>query len=365
MRTRHMNEKLECRILSTEDEFTAWNDFLASSVTCPIIQTYEWGEVKKISGWVPIRLALYQDGKIVGGISIQKRRIPKLGKCLFYAPRGPVLDYHNKAHVTVLMEKIKKVAAQHQAIVLKIDPEIEENDERALEILQENNFIFVKKQIQPRATFFLNLTQSQEDILAGCESKTRYNIRLSGRKGVVVHEETSLEGAQKFYDIYETTAERDAFIIHKDEYYKRVIELMADKGMVKLFLAYYEDIPIAGVYIFAFGHKIWYMYGASSNKYRNVMPNQALHWHIIQWAKKHGYSTYDLWGIPAHPHKDHPLYGVYRFKKGFGGELKLFIGMHDYVFKPFWYKLMNAGIKTYVSLRSLIKKGKISDSLEE
>jgi len=360
-----MIENLECRILNSPEEFNAWNDYLASSTTCPIIQTYEWGEFKRISGWEPIRIAVYQNGEIVGGISIQKRNIPKLGKCLLYAPRGPVLDYHNRAHFTILMKKMKEVAAQYHAIVLKIDPEIEEDDELSLAILKENNFLFVKKQIQPRATFFIDLTQSLDDILAGCESKTRYNIRLSGRKGVAVCEEISLAGAQKFYDIYETTAERDAFIIHKDEYYKRVIELMGEKGMVKLFLAYYENIPIAGVYVFAFGHKVWYMYGASSNTYRNVMPNQALHWHIIQWAKKHGYSTYDLWGIPAHPHKKHPLYGVYRFKKGFGGEHKLFVGMHDHVFKPFWYKLMNTGIKTYVSLHSLIKKGKISDSLEE
>ncbi len=360
-----MNKNLECKILNTEDEFAAWNDFLATSDICPIIQTYEWGEFKKISGWMPIRISLFQNNEIVGGISIQKRKIPKLGKCLFYAPSGPVLDFHNNDHFAVLMKKIEEVATQHHAIVLKIDPGIEENDQQALEILHKNNFQFVRKQIQPRATFFLDLTQSLEDILAGCESKTRYNIRLSGRKEVIIREETSPEGAQKFYNIYETTADRDAFIIHKDQYYKRVIELMAGKGMVKLFLAYYDHIPIAGVYVFAFGHKVWYMYGASSNKYRNVMPNQALHWHIIQWAKKEGYTTYDLWGIPAHPHKDHPLYGVYRFKKGFGGELKLFIGMHDHVFKPFWYKLMNLGIKSYVSLRSLIKKGKISDSLEE
>jgi len=158
---------------------------------------------------------------------------------------------------------------------------------------------------------------------------------------------------------------RDTFIIHNFEYYKQVITLMADKGMVRLFLAYYDNVPVAGVYIFAFGQKIWYMYGASSNEYRNVMPNQALHWHVIQWAKQQGYKIYDLWGVPAHPCEGHPLYGVYRFKKGFGGEFRKFIGMHDYVFKPFWYKIMNSGIKTYVSVRSLIKKGKISDSLEE
>lgn len=360
-----MNLNIECKILETEEEFSRWNEFVASTQECPIIQSYEWGEFKRISGWVPIRIAVFENDKIVGGISIQKRRIPHIGKCLFYAPRGPVLNVTKREHFSVLMSKVYEIAQKHNAIVLKIDPEIDEGNEAALDVLHEHNFQFVEKQIQPRATYFLDLTKTLEDILAGFESKTRYNIRLSLRKGVEVHEETSLEGAQKFYDIYETTAKRDAFIIHNFAYYKRVIGLMADKGMVHLFLAYYKDVPVAGVYIFAFGRKVWYMYGASTNEYRNVMPNQALHWHVIQWAKQQGYTTYDLWGVPANPHEGHPLYGVYRFKKGFGGEFRKFIGMHDHVFKPFWYKLMNSGIKTYVSLRSLIKKGKISDSLEE
>ncbi|MBN2017445.1 MAG: peptidoglycan bridge formation glycyltransferase FemA/FemB family protein [Candidatus Cloacimonetes bacterium] len=359
-----MNSKIECRILETEEEFSTWNEFVASTQECPIIQSYEWGKFKRISGWIPIRIAVFDDDKIVGGISIQKRNIPYIGKCLFYAPRGPVIDV-TSYYFTVLMNTISEIAKNHNAILLKIDPEIDENDEKSLRVLNEHNFTFAMKQIQPRATFFLDLTQSLDDIMAGCESKTRYNIRLSMKKGVKVRENTSLEGARIFYDIYETTAKRDAFIIHNEEYYKQVIELMAHKGMVKLFLAYYDDIPVAGVYIFAFGEKIWYMYGASSNEYRNVMPNQALHWHVIQWAKEQGYKTYDLWGVPAHPKEGHPLFGVYRFKKGFGGEFKKFIGMHDHVYKPFWYNVMNRGINTYVSIRSLIKKGKISDSLEE
>ncbi len=209
------------------------------------------------------------------------------------------------------------------------------------------------------------MTQSLDDLLAGFESKTRYNIRLSARKGVKVKEATNSESVKIFYKIYIDTAKRDTFIIHPFDYYMKVIDIMAEKGMVHIFLAYHNDIPIAGVYIFSFGHKIWYMYGASSNKYRNLMPNQALHWEVIKWAKKKGYKIYDLWGIPANPHHNHPLYGVYRFKKGFGGTLKKFVGMHDLIFQPSWYNFMNKGIKTYVSVRSLIKKGKISDSLGE
>lgn len=360
-----MNKLFDCKTLEFQSELNEWNNFLASTQECPIIQTIEWGEFKRISGWQPIRIAAFYKDKIVGGISILKRKIPFTGKSLFYAPRGPVLDFHNEAIFSLLVAKIKEVAKIHKAIVLKIDPEILESDSIATDILQKYNFHFVKKQIQPRATLFLDLTQSLDDLLAGFESKTRYNIRLSARKGIEVREVTNVESVEIFYKIYVETAKRDTFIIHHFDYYKKVIDIMAGKGMVHIFFAYYQDKPIAGVYIFSFVRKVWYMYGASSSEYRNLMPNQALHWEAIKWAKEKGYKIYDLWGIPVNPNPEHPLYGVYRFKKGFGGKLKKFIGMHDLVFQPFWYNLMNKGIKTYVSLRSLIKKGKISDSLGE
>ncbi len=197
------------------------------------------------------------------------------------------------------------------------------------------------------------------------KSKHRYNIRLSGRKDVVVKKTTNEQGIDIFYDIMQETAEREAFMIHPKKYYERIVKLMADKKMVKIFTAFYKDIPLAAVYIFCFGDKIWYMYGASSNEHRNRMPNHAIHWAVIKWAKENGYKTYDLWGIPVNPHPEHPLFGVYRFKKGFKGEKKVFIGMHDLVFQPFWYKLFNKSVKTYINIRSLLKKGKISDSLEE
>ena len=360
-----MKKSRFCKTLRSEQELDAWNNFVASTEESPIIQSAEWGELKRISGWKPIRIAIFEENKIVGGISILKRKIPFVGKSIFYAPRGPVLDFHNEEIFSLLISKIKEIAKLHNAIVLKVDPEILETDSKANKILKENNFIFVKKQIQPRATFFVDLAKNLDDLLASFESKTRYNIRLSARKGVKIEEVTSLEGVKIFYDIYLKTAKRDTFIIHNFEYYKKVVEIMADKKMVHIFIAYFQEKPIAGVYIFTFGQKVWYVYGCSSNEYRNVMPNHALHWEVIKWAKQNGYKTYDLWGIPANPYPKHPLYGVYRFKKGFNGELKKFVGMYDLVLQPFWYNLMNKGIKTYVAIRSLIKKGKISDSLGE
>ena len=135
--------------------------------------------------------------------------------------------------------------------------------------------------------------------------------------------------------------------------------------MARLFIAYHEGKPIAGVFIFCFGDRIWYMYGASSNIYRNFMPNHALHWHVIKWAKSAGYKTYDLWGIPSNPTEKHPLWGVYRFKKGFNGRLVKYVGVYDLPLQPVFYHLFDKGLNLWQNIRSLVTKGKIEDSLSE
>jgi len=352
-------------LAKTKEEQEQWNNFLANTKLCPLAQSVDWGEFKKISNWKPLIILLKKNNKIIGGVQILKRKIPFLGKSIFYAPRGPVLDFHNKELLAVLIDKTKELAQKHKAIVLKIDPEIEEDDKITKENLENFGFKFRKKQIQPRATFFVDLTRELDDILMSFKSKHRYNIRLSGRKGIEVKMMTDKEGVEIFYNILQETASRDSFIIHPKRYYQRIINLMSGKDMIKIFVAFYKNKPLAAVYVFCFGDKIWYMYGASSSEHRNRMPNHAIHWEVIKWAKAQNYKVYDLWGIPVKPKPEHPLFGVYRFKKGFKGEKKVFIGMHDLVFNAFWYKFFNKSVKTYTNIRSLLKKGKISDSLEE
>jgi len=360
-----VKKEIRCRLAQSEQDFNGWNSFLAQSKISPISQTKEWGNLKKISNWKSYILILEQGNVILGGIMILKRNIPFLNKSIFYAPRGPVVDFHNKDLLSILINKVRFLAQNHQAIVLKIDPEIEEDDELAKENLYSLDFKFINKQIQPRATFFVDLNRDLDDILMSFKSKHRYNIRLSKRKDIEVEMMTNQKGIDIFYDILEETANRDSFIIHPKIYYEKVVDYLKKGDMIKIFIAFYHKKPLAGVYIFCFGNKIWYMYGASSAEHRNRMPNHAIHWQVIKWAKNNNYKTYDLWGIPVKPRPEHPLYGVYRFKKGFKGEKKVFIGMHDLIFKPFWYKFFNKSLNTYTKLRSLIKKGKISDSLKE
>jgi lipid II:glycine glycyltransferase (peptidoglycan interpeptide bridge formation enzyme) len=352
--------------LYTNNDASRWNEIVASFPGASILQSYEWGELKCESGWEPVRLVVEDGAETKAAISILKRKTPYFNKSIFYAPRGPLLaDFKDESVWNELLKGISDQAQFHHAIVLKIDPFIQEREVGATIVLKKQGFHFVRSQIQPRVTYLLDLTKNLEVLLAGFEEKTRYNIRLAERKGVEIRENPSEEGVRIFCNLYQETAKRDKFMVHPLSYYQKIRELIVEKGMGGIFLAYYQGVPIAGVYVFCFGDTVWYMYGASSAQYRNIMPNHALHWYVIEWAKERGYKTYDLWGIPAHPHEKHPLWGVYRFKKGFSGEEVRLIGMCDLPFNAFWYNVIDKGIASYRLLRGLVTKGKISDSLGE
>ncbi|HHX95677.1 MAG TPA: peptidoglycan bridge formation glycyltransferase FemA/FemB family protein, partial [Clostridia bacterium] len=150
-----------------------------------------------------------------------------------------------------------------------------------------------------------------------------------------------------FYDILTVTAERDNFLVRSFEYFETLWDCLVEKGLAKLFMAEYEGHYIAGTLAFIFGDKAWYMYGASSNEHRNVMPNYLLQWTMIQWAKGKGCSMYDFRGVPGNLTEDNPLYGLYRFKKGFAAEYVEFLGEYDLVYSPFYYKAYNSMEKVY------------------
>jgi len=342
-----------------------WDAFVSSTTQSEVLQSYEWGEVKGNYGWQPIRIAIEDDNKIVASALILKRKLPYINKSIFYIPRGPILDFEDEKALEYLLEEIRQQAQRHKAILLKIDPEIDESDNKKIGILEKKGFKIQKKQVQPRATIFLDLRKPLEEILKNCEEKTRYNTRLSFKKGVKVREASNETGLDIFYDIYKETAGRDNFLIHPKKYYQKVYDFLIKKGLANIFIAEMNSEPLAAVWIFNFGKRIWYMYGASKSSARNVMPNHALHFEVMKWAKGKGFELYDLWGIPANPKPNHPLFGVYRFKKGYNGELEKFVGAMDLVYDPIFYFLFEKGLTFVKNMRSLITKGKIEDSLGE
>ncbi len=345
----------------TNNNKHAWNAFVLGHPLGSVLQTWEWGELKSQFGWKMHPLILGGE-KIEGGAMLLSKKLPGTRKRIFYAPRGPLIDFTDQTAAKAFLDKARELIIRENGVLLKVDPEIPEDQANLLTSL---GFRRAAREFQPRSTFILDLRPELESILKSFEEKTRYNIRLSAKHGVVVRQISNAEGMDLFYDLHQETAKRDHFLVYTRSYYQKVRELVVEQKRGQIFIAFYQDRPVAGVVIFTLGKKLWYLYGASKSEARNVMPNHALHWNVIQWAKQNGFEVYDLWGIPANPTPDHPLWGVYRFKKGFNGKLVKWVGCYDYIIDPFWFFVFEKALVAYKNLISLVKKGKISDSLGE
>lgn len=346
--------------LIKENERAYFNDFIAAVPKGHILQSYEWGEIKAKTGWYPLRMVVEKDNKPVAAISILKRVIPGLKKAIFYAPRGPVFDIKNKEIFDFLLTEVKKLAKKHQAIFLKIDPDVSAEDNEFKQLITSRGFVSAEKGvgfegIQPKYVFRLDITPDEETLLKNMHSKTRYNIRLAARKGVAIKTDCTKTDLKEFYDILLETCERDNFLVRSYSYFEDMWDYLVERGYAQLFMAEYEGKYIAGTLAFIFGEKAWYIYGASSNSYRNVMPNYLLQWTMIKWAKEHGCTLYDFRGVPGNLTEDNPLYGLFKFKKGFNGDYTQFVGEFDLVYSPFYYWLWHTAEPIYQkSIRKLI-----------
>lgn len=350
---------MEARELNIQDK-ELFNQFMATHPKGHVLQSWEWGEVKAKTGWHPHRLIVENEGALLAAISVLKRRIPGLGKHIFYAPRGPVIDPSNTEAANCLLAAVEQLARREDAIFLKIDPDIPEPNELWQEYLTGSGFCRVDKGegfegVQPRYVFRLDISDDLEKVFSRFHQKTRYNIRVAEKRGVIIDEDCGKEDLPVFYDVLKETTERDKFLVRSYSYFEDMWDNLAPNGMAKLFVARYQGQVIAGTLAFILGKKAWYIYGASSNNHRNVMPNYLIQWKMICWAKANGCTMYDFRGVPGHVGEDHPLYGLVRFKRGFSGDYVGFIGEYDRVYQPFMYRFWNIAEPLYqTTMRKLV-----------
>jgi peptidoglycan pentaglycine glycine transferase (the first glycine) len=342
-----------------------WDRFVRSSVNPTFIQSFEWGEVKS-GTWIPNYLAVGDDTEnYLTTALILKRRIPGTGKFVLYCPRGPVFKNFDPEVITFFFDSISIFAKKHKAILLKCDPEIPETTEVLINLFHSIGLIFNPENIQPRATIILDLHPPEDNLLQSFHHKTRYNIKLAQKKGVEIREVVTKDGVDVFYDLFRLTSDRDRFLILQKSYFYHLWETLYPKGMCAVFTAHYQNQPLAAIFQIIFGDTMTYLYGASSNEHRNLMPNHLIHWHAIQWAKSRNILKYDFWGIPSNPHDRHPLWGVYRFKKGFCETETRWIGMIERVYKPCWNWLFTQGAHGFKKTARFIRTGSLRTPLEE
>jgi len=329
----------------------AWNDY-ATSLGGGILQSWQWGELKGAFGWEPARLLwTNRAGLPVACAQILFRRpsLPIIGRTasIVYCPRGPLMNWSDEELRIQVLHDLIDDARKRRAIFLKIDPDVITgrkddadavltDDPEGLDViksLRQQGFRHSASQIQFANTMVLDLDQPQDDLLAAMKQKTRYNIRLAGRKGVSVRlgQQDDLD---LLYQMYAETSLRDGFVIRKPAYYQLAWGRFMEAGLAQPFIAEVDGEPVAAIVIFTFGTRAVYMYGMSTEAHRNKMPNHLLQWEAIQWAKQSGCSLYDFWGAPDEISPEDRMWGVYRFKLGFGARFIRTVGAWDIVLRP-------------------------------
>lgn len=310
-------------------DFDEWKRFLSGHPEAHVLQTAEWGELKGGFGWEVIRLVSGENG-----IQLLFRKLP-LGFSIAYAPK-PLSGFEK------LLPEIDAACRSKRVVFLKLEPDTWEGE---LSTFNLKLATVSHHNIQPPRTIVLSLAGSEEDILNRMKQKCRYNVRLAEKKGIITRPWDDLDG---FHRLIQVTGGRDGFGVHALEYYRKAYELFHPTGMAELLVAEFEGRPLAALMVFAAGKRSWYLYGASTDEERNRMPAYLLQWAAIRWAKARGCTEYDLWGVPDEDEaaleaefesRHDGLWGVYRFKRGFGGQVKRAAQALDRVYMPLLYKL--------------------------
>lgn len=348
----------------TDELLKEYTEFTIHHERSHILQSAEWGKVKKdwTNEFVIVR---DEKGAIEGTMSILIRNIPMFPCTFMYAPRGPVCDLHNEEVLKKITEGAKEIGKKYKAMSLKIDTDTPATDTEYAALMEKlgyklrNNY-FNLEGVQARFLMRVDLKdKTEEELLASFHHKTRYNIRVAQKKGVEIRIGTR-EDIPKFFELMQTTGDRDGFMIRGIDYFYRMYDSLGP--YCRLFLAYAGDDPdhkvcVSGTMAGLYGNKCLYLYGASSNEYRNFMPNYLIQWEMIRWSLENGCTIYDLRGVPGIVEdENNPIYGLYRFKKGFAGEATEMIGEFDLVMKPGWQKLFTAAEQTRKKLRKAISR---------
>lgn len=337
----------------TQDTLQEYEEFVQSHPKGNFAQSYLWGKQKPAWIWKAIAVR-GEDGKIKGTMAVMIRKMPIVKKTMMYACRGPVCDLDDRETFGELLEGAKELAKEHGSYVIKIDPDVPSSNTAFAEML--GSFGFRSKEggknfeaIQPKYVFRLDVDgKTEEELQAGFHQKWRYNIRVALKKEVEV-KICGKEMVPAFADLMLTTGVRDGFVTRQPEYFAAMLDNLGEH--CRLYMAFHEGQPIAGTLAIHYGDKVWYLYGASSNEHRNLMPNYLLQWEMIRWAVETKCRVYDFRGVSGDVSEDNPLYGLYRFKKGFGGDFTEFVGEMDLVLNKSVYLFVEKSTSIFKELR--------------
>lgn len=314
------------------------------------LQSWAWGDFRKETGVSLTRLGQKDKKKFDEVYQITWHKVPYTKFCIGYCPKSAIPSRE-------AVEAISKLARQRGAIFVKFEPNERENAETKKKIAElSRHFNWVKgKPLFTKYTFQLDISKSEETLLANMHQKTRYNLRLAQKKGVEIVEDKSEQGFEDYWKLMEETTKRQGFYAHTKNYHRKMWKNMIESGMGHLFKAVWQGQTLTTWMVFILNGVLYYPYGASSNEHREVMASNLMMWEVIRYGKKQGCNLFDMWGsLGPEPDIEDPWYGFHRFKQGYGAELVEFLGSFDLVVRPGLYKIYGLADRIRWSLLRLM-----------
>ena len=313
------------------------------------MQSLQWANVKSNWSWEAV-LSRDEQGRLWGTCLVLIRKIPLSGTSFMYAPHGPVLDWENKKAAEDIFDGITVIAEKYRAYRFMCDPLLAEGKPRVLSTLgfSHNKNADECETVQPRANYLLKNIggKSEEELIALFRPDHRNRVRKAARKGVYCRK-CGAEALDDFYPLMQQTGRRDKILIRSKEYFARFLNSFSAE-QCRLFMCYAEiggrEVPLSGAVAVRYGKTATYVYGASSDSNRNLYPNYLMQLEMMKWAIEGGCDVYDFGGIPHYDDETNPAFGLYRFKKGFNGEVVVYAGEYAYDFKPTTAKLADLGV---------------------
>lgn len=314
-----------------------WDAFVRAHPRGHFLQLWGWGDLKAAFGWRVERVALAEPGGGLAAVAqVLLRPFPLRVGSMAYLPFGPLAT--TQAATDAIHAAVDSLVREQGAAFLRWEPGLPPlaADPAA------HGFHESAETVQPPRTILLDLRDDEDALLARMNQGTRRKIRAGAKKGVTYRHATR-EDLPRFDTLMQATGERNAFGVHAGAYYTAMFDLFVPDGDAALLLAEHEGDLLAAVFVFAVGGTGVYLAGASSDAKRNLMASYGVQWAAIQWAQAQGCHTYDLWGIPDHDAatleadfqaRGDGLWGVYGFKRGWGGTVTRSAGAWDRVYNP-------------------------------
>lgn len=321
-------------------------------------QSVNWQKVKNNWDYEAV-VSRNAQGDIVGAVGVLIQKVPVIGTAFLYAPRGPVCDLHDKAVLHDLKDGVDELAKRYNAHAFKMDPDVLMSDTDFIAIAKDMGFTQSFgpdgfEGIQARFNYRLYLNgRTEEALLANLTQTTRRKVRIAMRKGVEVRP-VGTEYLDDFVRIMRVTGERDGFNTRPKEYFIRMLDALGEN--VRLYMGFYENKPVCGAITTNYAGKCCYVYGASDNVHRDVMPNYLMQWEMIKWAVQTNCDVYDFQGISGDFSEGGHMYGLYQFKRGFNGQVDELAGEFDYIYQPLKKKLVDQAASLKGKLHTIKKK---------